>query len=631
MTPEAAQDRILRARSAQSNWASLSPQDRVRTLRPLRRIISERMDEILKTISGEVGKPPMDALTGDIMVTLEHLRFYERRAANILRTQKIGKSNLFFSGTSFVEIMEPHGVVLICAPWNYPLQLSVVPMATALFAGNAVLLKCSEQTPRTAQLIADLCVAANLPTDLVQVSFESPAEAAALLDAGPDLVFFTGSNRNGRVVAAQAAARMIPTVMELGGKDPALVFSSCDLQRTVNGIAYGAFSNSGQVCVGIKRIYVQRPIYDTFLRLFLERVAQLRTGTTIESDFGPVRIDAVRQRLRDQVNDALTRGAKLLTPQSTDADSSAPIVLANVPADASLLLDESFGPVACIAPFQTESDAIAAANASAFALSASVWTGDRAQAQRVALQLQSGACAINDVIRNIGNPHAVFGGNKASGYGRYHGNEGLRTFSRMKTIMTATHPRPTEIHWFPSTQKTFTQLRSILKFRHGSGLRNKIKALTGLWMLLPFLICAACIAGPVPTSNPQGSLAVEVTLPPHAHGQIAYLVFASADGFPESRDKSVRHDFVPVVPSRSGPQLITIGLLPPGRYAVSLYLDENGNRKLDKSWVGFPKEAVGVSNNPRKRLGPPHFDDAVFLHGLTSETIPITLVYCCKP
>lgn len=631
MTSDVARDRLTRARTAQIGWAKLPAHERARALRPLRHIITQRIDQIITTISDEVGKPPMDALAGDIMVTLEHLRFYERRAPHILRIKKIGKSRLLFSGTSFVEIMEPHGVVLICAPWNYPLQLSVVPMVTALFAGNAVLLKCSEQAPRTAQLVADICTAAGLPPDLVQVSCESPDEAAALLDASPDLVFFTGSNRNGRIVAAKAATLMIPTVMELGGKDPALVFASCDLQRTVNGIAYGSFSNSGQVCVGIKRIYVQQPIYENFLSLFLGRVAQLRSGTAIESDLGPIRLDSVRQRLHEQVNDAVARGAKLHTPLLADSKTSAPIVLTEVSADASLLLDESFGPVVCIAPFQTETDAIAAANSSAFALSASVWTGDKAQAQRVALQLQSGTCAINDVIRNIGNPHAAFGGNKSSGHGRYHGAEGLRTFSRVKTIMTATHPHPTEIHWFPFKASTFSRLRAILQFRHRNGIRSRIKALTGLWMMLPFLICGACIAESATTSNPQGSLAVEVTLPPHARGQIAYLIFASPRGFPDNPNQAMRHDFVPVAPSNSTQQRITIGPIPPGRYAVSLYLDENSNRKLDKSWLGLPREAVGVSNNPRKILGPPHFNDAAFFHGQTSETIPVTLVYCCKP
>jgi acyl-CoA reductase-like NAD-dependent aldehyde dehydrogenase/uncharacterized protein (DUF2141 family) len=589
------------------------------------------MDEIVRLISEEVGKPAMDALTGDVLVTLEQLRFYERHAARLLRPLKRGKPWFLYSGSSFVEVKEPHGVVLICAPWNYPLQLSMVPMATALFAGNAVLLKCSEYTPRTAQLIEELCIDAGLPQDLVQVSCETPDAAAALLDAKPDFTFFTGSTRNGRIVAEKAANLMIPAAMELGGKDAALVFDSCDLDRTANGVAYGSFSNAGQVCVGTKRIYVQRGIYDDFLRVFLERVGRLRTGTAIESDIPRVRFDMVRQRLRGQVEEAIARGAKLHTTWLPDIDAATPIVLTQVPADASLLVEETFGPVVCIAPFHDEADAIGMANASAFALSASVWTGDKAQGERVALQMEGGSCSVNDAIRNIANPEAAFGGNRSSGYGRYHGEEGLRAFSRVKTIMTADRLHRTEVHWFPFRAKTFARLRGLLQWRHGRDMGSKMKALKAMWLLLAILSCGTCIAEPVPLSAqpsmPEAPLTISVSLPPHAHGQIAYLVFATPDGFPDMRDKALRRGFVPVAKTSSALQSMNIGPLPPGRYAVSVYLDENGNHKLDKGLLGIPKEPVGVSNNPKSHMGAPHFDECAFLHGRTAESISITLVH----
>ena len=336
-----------------------------------------------------------------------------------------------------------------------------------------------------------LCIGAGLPEGLVQVSCEAPKAAAALLlECRPDFVFFTGSSRNGSMIAARAAELTVPVAMELGGKDAALVFDSCDLERTVNGLAYASFSNAGQVCVGAKRIYVQQEIYPDFLRLFVDRIAALRIGKTVESDLGPVCFDAVRQRLREQIEEALSRGAKLHTAWRSDTDATVPAALSDVPEDTALLMEESFGPVVCIAPFENEADAIPLANASAFALSASVWTGDRAQGERVALRLQSGSCSVNDVIRNIGNPQVAFGGNKLSGYGRYHGAEGLRTFTRLKTVMTVDRPRRTEIHWFPFQARTFALLRRLLQFRHGKGLR-RWKALGGMWMVLLFLIPAS--------------------------------------------------------------------------------------------------------------------------------------------
>jgi 4,4'-diapolycopenoate synthase len=490
------------------------------------------MDEIVRVISEELGKLPMDALVGEVLVVLEQLRYYERRAAALLRPRRVGKPLIFFSGMRFREIREPHGVVLAFAPWNYPMQLSLLPMATALFAGNAVLLKCSEHAPRTALLIEELCAAARLPEGLVQVSFEKADEAAKLLEAGVDFIFFTGSSHNGRIVAARAGELMIPAVMELGGKDAALVFESSDIERTARGIAYGSFSNAGQVCFGIKRIYVQRTIYDQFLRAFLERVAELRVGLSTECDYGTV-FGAVRHRLRGQVEDALARGAQLHTAWRSDAEEIMPIVLSNVPEDAELLTEESFGPVVCIAPFDSEADALEKANASEFCLGASVWTRRKEQGERVALRLQCGVCGINDVIRGTGNPEAAFGGNKASGFGRYHGAEGLKTFSRVKTLMIARRLRRSEVHWFPFKERTFARVRSLLRLRHDGTLADKLRALKGMWVLLVLLGCGTSVGEKPRAGSAEASLVTEVTLQYQAGGEIANLVSSSPDGRPE--------------------------------------------------------------------------------------------------
>jgi 4,4'-diapolycopenoate synthase len=467
MSASDAQQRMGAARNAQTAWASLPVASRARRLRPLRYAIAKRMDEIVQTVCDEIGKPPMDALAGDVMVTLEQLRYYERQAKKILRSKRESKPWFFFRGARFVRYCEPHGTVLIFAPWNYPFQLAVVPMLTALFAGNAVLLKCSEQTPRTARLIQNLCSSAGLPAGLVQVSCDDPETASALIDVHPDLIFFTGSGRNGVIVAEKAAALMIPTIMELGGKDAAIVFDSCDLERTANGIAYGICSNSGQVCVGTKRVFVQQSIFSQFLSALLKRVAELRIGSTTDSDIGPVRMEFVRQRLLEQVEDAVKQGATLHAGSGVTGDIAL-FVLSGVPETARLLQEETFGPVVCVAPFQSEEDAIQAANASPFQLSASVWTGDLAQGRRVASRLGGGSCAINDVIRNIGNPASSFGGNGASGHGRYHGAEGLYSFSRVKTVMTMREKRKREVHWFPFESATYTRLRKLLLFRHAA-------------------------------------------------------------------------------------------------------------------------------------------------------------------
>jgi uncharacterized protein (DUF2141 family) len=274
--------------------------------------------------------------------------------------------------------------------------------------------------------------------------------------------------------------------------------------------------------------------------------------------------------------------------------------------------------------FETEGEAVRLANSTAFALSGSVFTADHTQAQRVASQLNVGSCAINDVIRNIGNPQASFGGNGASGNGRYHGAAGLRTFSRIKSVMTARRLRSPEVHWFPFTARTFSRLRRLLLVRHSSGsLASRLRSWRGL---SPLLFACLMLGAFRTAAAQQPDLILDVHLPPHARGAIAYLVFAVPGGFHDMRSNALRHGFVRVPAADNAIQRVDCGPLPPGRYAVSVYLDTNANHQLDRNLMGIPKEPVGASNNPRNRMGPPRFDDCAFMHGREAQTIPITLV-----
>jgi 4,4'-diapolycopenoate synthase len=238
---------LNRARQAQPAWAALDVSRRCAMLRNLRREIAGQCESIADLIAQETSKPVLDALSGDVLVTVQMMRYYEVSAAKILHKRRIGKPAFFFRGTRFEQHFEPYGVALIFGPSNYPLQLSLIPMISALAAGNAVVLKCSERTPETAALIAKLCARAGLPGDLVQVLHDDAEDSAALIDACPDIVFFTGSSHNGQQVAERAARHLIPVILELGGKDASLVFADCHLERAVEGITYGAFANSGRV------------------------------------------------------------------------------------------------------------------------------------------------------------------------------------------------------------------------------------------------------------------------------------------------------------------------------------------------------------------------------------------------
>jgi acyl-CoA reductase-like NAD-dependent aldehyde dehydrogenase/uncharacterized protein (DUF2141 family) len=618
-----APDQIFaRAKDAQPAWAALSVSRRCDILRDFRREIALHCESIAATIAAETSKPPLDALSGDVLVTLEHLRYYEGQAARILRPRRIGKPAFLFRGARFETHFEPHGVALIFGASNYPFQLSVIPLITALVAGNSVVLKCSERTPATAALIARLCAHANLPRDVVQVLHDGPEQSAALIDASPDFIFFTGSSRHGQQVAERAAKHLIPTVLELGGKDASIIFADCNLNRAVEGITYGAFSNAGRVCVSVKRAYVEASIYAEFLALLKQRVAKLRVSPGPDADFCPLPEEG-QSDVRAQIEEALSRGATLHAPQDRAAIGREPVLLTEVPHEALILTEESFGPALCVAPFGDEFEAIALANASPFALSSSVWTHNRARGRRVAAQLSAGTCAINDVIRNIANPYAAFGGNRLSGYGRYRGPEGLRAFSRIKTVMIASDRRTREINWFPFRERTMHQLATLLKFRHGGrGIAARLNR-----MLLPLvpLLLSSILAVPASTSETQTHLTIDVRLPEHAHGKLGYLIFASPSGFPEDHDKAIRRGFVPI--SDGAQRLRVEADLPPGIYAASVYEDLNGNGKLDHNLVGIPTEPIGVSGDSSRLFGPPRFDDCSFRLRDTGQTIIIVLVH----
>ena len=620
MNAPTAEQILSRARDAQPAWAALPVSRRCAILGDLRREIALQCESIAEIIARETSKPLQDALSGDVLVTLEHLRYYESKAVRILRSRRIGKPFFLFRGARFETLFEPQGVALIFGPSNYPLQLSMIPLITALAAGNAVVLKCSEHTPETAALIARLSANANFPVDLVQVLHDGPEQSAALIDARPDFIFFTGSSRHGQQVAERAAKHLIPTILELGGKDASLVFADCHLDRAVEGITYGAFSNAGRVCVAVKRVYVEASILDDFLARLKNRISMLRVDTGPDADFCPLTEDA-RSDVRAEVEDALSRGATLHWPQDRTAVAYEPTLLSDVPAEARILTEESFGPALCVASFRDEAEAIALANTSRFALSSSIWTRNQARARRVAAQLCAGSCSVNDVIRIVANPHAAFGGNRASGYGRYHGPEGLRSFSRIKTIMIAGDRRTREINWFPFNSRTRHQLASLIRFRHGAaGLLGRLSRL-----LLPLLVSAILPLTLTAQSKMGTHLTIDVQLTQKAHGELAYLVFASPSGFPGDRDKALRHGFLPI-PSNAQHLRIDTDL-PPGIYAVAVYEDLNGNHNLDHNFIGIPREPVGVSNNPSARFGPPHFDECSFYLGDTAQTITITLVH----
>jgi acyl-CoA reductase-like NAD-dependent aldehyde dehydrogenase len=469
-----------KAREATGLWRQTPVGYRVRYLAALRRAVVDNLDQIVQHIARVTGAVPAEALISDIYPALESLAYCERHAASLLAPQRVKTPLLFQNAVSIVE-HDPFGVVLVVAPRNFSFNLALAPLTAALAAGNGVILKPSEAVSPIGELVDTLCRRAHLPQDLVQVLYGGPATVRRLIDARPDMIFFAGSTAAGRAVMAQAAGTLIPLVLELGGKDPMIVFGDAAFERAVNGAVYGAFAGSGQACVAVKRLYVQDTLYERFVTALVRRTNELRFDTDIGPLAGRDQLDAVEAH----VYDALKKGATALTPIRRRGRYYAPVILRDVDRSMKVMREETFGPVLPVMAFRTEDEAVRLANDTPYGLSASVWTRDLDRGRRIAARLHVGSCAVNDVRKQAGSPHLPFGGIRQSGFGRYHGPEGLYAFSTTRSVLVNVGETEQELNWFPYSQNLYDTLKYFLNlFFSDRLLRLRLR---GLWKALRFV------------------------------------------------------------------------------------------------------------------------------------------------
>jgi len=446
------------ARAAFEKWRVVAPAERTRRVGVLRRQIAERRNEIADAICSDTKKTRAEAFLSDIFPTLELLAYIEKHAARILRHRKRPTPIFFPASKSYVDY-RPLGVALVIAPWNNPLQLSIVPAASALAAGNVVVLKVSERTPAVAEVAASLFTEADF-ADAVRVNAGGAETAKALVDARPDIIFFTGGTENGRSVYAAAARQMIPAILELGGKDPMIVFADADMSRAVHAAIFGAFSHAGQHCISTKRLYVQRAAYEKF-------VEQLAAEARALTHCGNQNDERGLKAAVGQVREALKMGARLLAPSAEDGIGVVPTVVTDCSHSMRVMREETFAPVLAVMPFDTPDEAVGLANDSPFGLNASVWSCDEPLAREVVARLDAGNAYINNVFINAGNPHLPFGGVKLSGMGRYHGPEGILAFCEPVSVMVSRSKQEYEPAWFPHDDSKCETIEQLIEARHG--------------------------------------------------------------------------------------------------------------------------------------------------------------------
>lgn len=469
-TPIKESENLMRqARQAFPNWSQTPLEKRLHYLGALRHLLIEQMDECIGVIAKNTGKPKVEAITAEILTVVDAIVHMEKHAKQILRSRKV-KTPLTLIGKQSYVSYQPRGVVLVISPWNYPFQLAMIPALSALVAGNTVILKPSEVTPLVGQWIETAFEQAGFPKDVIQVAQGGGELGAKLIETSPDYIFFTGSVRTGKIIQQEAAKRLIPTTLELGGKDPMIVFQDANLDRAAKGAVWGALTNSGQVCMSVERIYVEETILEPFLAKLKKEVTSLQQELNDEADLGSMTFASQREIVRQHIEDALQSGARIAygsKPDNWPEQKSLhlpPIILTDVTHTMKVMQEETFGPVISVHPFADEQEAIRLANDSPFGLNASVWSRDIEKARRVANRLQSGSVVINDVIVSVANPYLPFGGVKESGIGRYHGDIGLQIFCHEKAILIEKGRKKTEVNWFPYAGKLPLFRRLITSF-----------------------------------------------------------------------------------------------------------------------------------------------------------------------
>jgi acyl-CoA reductase-like NAD-dependent aldehyde dehydrogenase len=483
-TPEAVQEAVNEARLAQEGWAASSFAERRALLGRVAEVLLDHLDEVAETITAETAKPLVESLTTDLIVSLESLVWTAANAERVLRAERARPSNPLLRFKQGWLVYEPLGVVGVISPWNYPLAIPLSQVTTALAAGNAVVLKPSELTPLSAGWIARAFAEAGAPAGLVRVVSGAGETGAALARArGIAKVVFTGSVASGRQVAAAAAERLVPVTLELGGKDPMLVFDDADLERAVSGALWGAFLNCGQTCAGVERIYVERALYEPFVEELARRARDLKLGAGSELDveIGPLISERQRARVEELVRDAVERGATVRAggrraEVGLPGWFYEPTVLTDVPRGARIEQEEIFGPVVVMSRFDGEEAGVRLANDSLFGLGASIWTRDLVRARRVARRMEAGMVWTNDVAYSYGSCQASWGGRKQSGYGTTHSKHGLYELSRVKYI-DADSGRVGVPWWFPYDERVADGFKGVSGLLYGRGLDAKLGAL----------------------------------------------------------------------------------------------------------------------------------------------------------
>jgi len=463
MTPISELKTILQNATNEAEWYNFSSFfHRQKLMKKFQKGIVQHMDDFIKTISSETGKKEIESLM-EVFISLEHLQksswhLYEAlgkrsRRVGILQTKK-----------SWVEY-EALGVAGIISPWNYPLILTLSPMVEALLAGNTVVLKPSEHTPLTTELLKKVWDQSTEKPKLFQTVYGAGEIGNELVKSRhTDIICFTGSTAVGREIAKVCAPLFKPVILELGGKDPMIILDDADIDRSVEAALWGGLSNAGQTCISIERIYAQETIYPQMVERLSDQIRKMSSGKGA-TPVGAISIEESMEKIKMQISDA-RENSNVVEGSAESGWFIPPTLVVNPPSRAKILQDETFGPVMTIQPFQSDKEAVNLANKTGYGLSASIFGKNRKRMQAIAQRIKAGTVSLNDVLTHYGIADLPFGGMGLSGMGKVHGKEGLRAFSHQKGYMSNRLHLMSEFWWYKRSNKFGKFLRKWIQWQY---------------------------------------------------------------------------------------------------------------------------------------------------------------------
>ncbi len=472
-------EKIQLAKTAFPLWSSLPLEKRITYLQKIYELIIQDRQNIATTISKNNGKPLAESYLTEIASTLQIMEYHIKSGAELLSEKNISLGALYPTKKSFI-FYEPYGVIGIIEPWNYPFYLPLSAITKTLLGGNTFVFKSASAVSVVGKLIEEICLKAELPDGVANFIYGDGSAAETLISGEIDKVVFTGSVEVGKKIAEICGKKLLPVSLELGGKDPAIVFKNCNLDYACGGVLWGALSNSGQACASIERVYVQSEIYSEFLEKITNLAKHLKVGDPFddEVDIGPLINEEQVKKIEAHILDAINKGATLHCGGKRLPISGfyfEPTVLSNVNHSMKVMREETFGPVIPVMKFDSIEEAVYLANDTNYGLASSIWTGETENIKKIAKRLNSGTVWVNDSLFLQAHPKCPWQGYKDSGYSSCS----IYDFVRAKHISLdqgyIPSLRPKSFWWYPYKGKA-RSFHDLIEVVFKGSVKEKAKA-----------------------------------------------------------------------------------------------------------------------------------------------------------